>query len=192
MAPGGGRHRLAVVRHGATAWSRDGRHTGRTDLPLLPMGEEEARALAPRLGGDWALVLTSPLQRARRTCELAGLGDRAEVDDDLLEWDYGDLEGLTTPQIRTDRPGWTIWSGPVPGGETIDDVARRVDRVVERARREDGDVIAFAHGHVLRVLAARWCGLPPVTGKHLVLGPARPCTLGWEHEYPVVEEWNAR
>ena len=136
-------------------------------------------------------MLVSPLARARRTCELAGLGDRAEVDADLLELDYGDYEGLTTEQIDRDRPGWTIWTGDCPGGETLDDVARRVERVIERVRDATGDVALFAHGHVLRVLTARWCDLPPADGRCFSLGTSTVSVLGWEHEAGTVERWNA-
>jgi probable phosphoglycerate mutase len=184
---------LYVIRHGATEWSLNGRHTGRTDLPLLPEGEEQARTTGTLLAGHrFALVLTSPLQRARRTCELAGLADQAIVDDDLLEWDYGDYEGVTTAEIREHDPDWTVWTGALPGGETIDQVAARADRVIARARAADGDVAVFAHGHVLRVLTARWCDLPPVEGRRFVLDTATLSQLGWEHEYPGIRRWNDR
>jgi probable phosphoglycerate mutase len=182
---------LFLVRHGATEWSVTGRHTGRTDLPLLPEGEEKARAVGSLLARrHFALVLTSPLRRARRTAELAGHPE-ALVDDDLLEWDYGELEGLTTAEIRTSRPGWTVFSGPVPGGETLDEVATRVDRVIARARAVDGDTLVVAHGHVLRVLAARWCELDPVEGRRLPLATATLSVLGWEHAVPGIHLWNA-
>jgi broad specificity phosphatase PhoE len=184
---------LWVVRHGATEWSRDGRHTGRTDLPLLPDGEEQARATGALLAGrPFSLVLTSPLERARRTCELAGYGDVAQVDEDLLEWDYGAYEGITTPEIRTTAPGWTVWTGPNPGGETIEQVAARADRVIERVLGTDGDCVVFGHGHSLRVLTARWCELPPVEGRRFVLETATLSHLGWEHEYRTVRLWNSR
>ena len=181
-----------VVRHGATEWSRDGRHTGRTDLPLLPDGEDQARAAGRSLAGrPFALVLTSPMQRARRTCELAGLSDQAVVDDDLLEWDYGDYEGVTTDQIRQTVPGWTVWTGGCPGGETIEQVAARVDRVIDRCLATEGDVAVFGHGHCLRVLVARWCQLDPIEGRRFVLGTATLSQLAWEHEYRAVSRWNA-
>jgi probable phosphoglycerate mutase len=187
------RNDLYVIRHGATEWSVNGRHTGRTDLPLLPEGEEQARTTGKLLADHrFALVLTSPLQRARRTCELAGLADQAVVDDDLLEWDYGDYEGVTTNEIRTHDPDWTVWTGAIPGGETIDQVAARTDRVIARARAADGDVAVFAHGHVLRVLTARWCDLAPVEGRRFVLDTATLSQLGWEHEYPGIRRWNDR
>jgi broad specificity phosphatase PhoE len=182
---------LWIVRHGPTEWARAGRHTSVTDLPLLADGEDDARALEPRLAGlDPALVLTSPRLRARRTAELAGFGD-AEVDDDLAEWAYGDYEGVTTATIRETVPDWTIWSHPVPGGETAADVETRLDRVVARARAADGPVLAFAHGHSLRVLAARWLGLPASEGGRFHLDTATISVLGWEREAPVVVRWNA-
>jgi probable phosphoglycerate mutase len=182
---------MFLVRHGATAWSRSGQHTGRTDVALLDDGRAEARSLAPVLAGhEFSLVLTSPLSRARETCALAGLGDRAEVMNDLIEWDYGEYEGLTTDEIRLGRPGWSLWVDGVPGGETVGEVGRRVDRVIETARAAGGDVICFAHGHVLRVLAARWVGLPPVGGRLLALEAAALSVLGWEREVPVLARWN--
>jgi broad specificity phosphatase PhoE len=187
------RPHLFVIRHGATEWSTNGRHTGTTDLPLLPEGEEQARATGELLTGHrFALVLTSPLQRARRTCELVGLGDQAEIDDDLHELDYGDYEGITTAQIRETVPGWTVWSHPCPGGETLDQAATRVDRVIARARAADGDVAVFAHGHILRILTARWCELPPVEGRRFVLHTATLSELGWERDDPAVILWNSR
>lgn len=184
---------LYVVRHGATEWSRSGQHTGRTDLPLLAEGEEQARATGSLLSGiDFSLVLCSPLQRAQRTCELAGLLDRAVIDTDLQEWDYGDYEGVTTPTIRESVPGWTVWSGTCPNGETIEQVSTRADQVIERVRKESGNVIVFAHGHFLRVLTARWCELDPVEGQRFILDPATLSILGWERETPAVRQWNSR
>jgi probable phosphoglycerate mutase len=152
---------MFLVRHGQTEWSRTGRHTGRTDVPLEPEGRAQAEAVGRRLvGHPMTLVLTSPLLRAADTCALAGFGDRAEVTEDLVEWDYGEYEGRTTAEIREESPGWTLWSDGVPGGETAADIGRRVDRVIERARSVEGDTVCFAHGHVLRVLAARWVALP--------------------------------
>jgi len=186
------RHDVYVVRHGATEWSRDGRHTGRTDLPLLAEGEEQARATGALLAGRaFSMVLTSPLQRARRTAELAGHGD-AEVDDDLVEWDYGEYEGITTREIQRTVPGWTVWSGPMPGGETLAEVAARCDRVIERLLAADGDSLVVAHGHLLRVLTARWCQLDAIEGRRFVLGTATLSRLGWEHDLPCVHLWNAR
>jgi probable phosphoglycerate mutase len=182
---------LWLVRHGATEWSEAGRHTSVTDLPLLPAGEEAARGLAARLaGGRFTTVLTSPRRRARRTAELAGFPD-AEVTDDLVEWAYGDYEGLTTPQIREGVPGWTVWTHPSPGGETGADVAARCDRVVQRARDAGGRTLAFAHGHVLRALAARWLGLPAADGRLLRLDTATISVLGSERENAVVLRWNS-
>jgi probable phosphoglycerate mutase len=182
---------LWLVRHGPTEWSRDRRHTSVTDLPLLPEGEQAARALGPRLGNaGFALVLTSPRTRAHRTAELAGFPD-AEVDADLAEWAYGDYEGITTLQIRETVPGWTVWSHPSPGGETAGEVADRLDRVVARARSVDGRVLAFGHGHALRVLAARWLGLPATDGRHFQLDTASVSALGYERENPVVLRWNS-
>ncbi|CAM8658261.1 phoE Broad specificity phosphatase PhoE and related phosphatases [Acidimicrobiia bacterium] len=184
---------LYVVRHGATEWSKNGRHTGLTDIPLVTEGEEQARTTGLILQREhFALVLTSPLQRARRTCELAGLGDQAEVDHDLLELDYGDYEGITTSEIRETIPDWSIWSGDCPNEETLSDVAVRVDRVIERARAVDGNVAVFAHGHVLRVLTARWCDLAPVEGRRFVLDPATLSILGWERENAAILQWNLR
>lgn len=191
--PASSHHEVVIVRHGATEWSRNGRHTGTTDLPLLPEGEDEARSLAPRLAGRrFALVLVSPLQRARRTAELIGVGDHAEVDEDLREWAYGDYEGRTTVEIRQHDPGWTVWDGAIPHGETPEQVAARADRVIARARAAGGDVLLVAHGHLLRVLLARWCDLDPRHGKHLALQTGTLNVAGWEHEYPTVAVLNQR
>lgn len=185
------RDEVVIARHGETEWSKSGQHTGITDIPLTDHGRDEARKIGPVLSRwDFALVLTSPLGRAQETCELAGLGDRAEVDDDLLEWDYGDYEGKTTAQIREHVPGWLIWTGDVPGGETADEVATRVDRVIERALVVDGPAALFAHGHVLRVLCARWLDLPPTDGRLLALATGTISVLGWEHEYRVIRSFN--
>jgi probable phosphoglycerate mutase len=182
--------RLFVVRHGETEWSRAGRHTGRTDVPLVAEGRAQAAAVGGLLAGvGFALVLTSPLVRAASTAALAGFG-AAEPTDDLAEWDYGDFEGLTTEEIRAARPGWTLWTDGVVGGETAGEVGRRADRVIERARAADGDTLAFSHGHLLRVLAARWVGLPAAGGRLHALGPGSLSVLGWEREAPVVERWN--
>ncbi len=186
---------LCVVRHGETEWSRSGRHTSVSDIPLTPMGEKQARALAPLLSGVCpATVFTSPRTRAVRTAELAGLGDQCtiEVLDDLAEWAYGEYEGVTTPDIRTERPGWTIWTGDPPGGETAEEVGARADRALERIRAAlaDGPVVAVGHGHFSRVLTARWLGLPVSAGGMFVLGPASPCLLGSEHGRPAVHRWN--
>jgi probable phosphoglycerate mutase len=187
------KHRLFVIRHGATEWSRSGQHTGHTDIPLLPEGEAQARATGQLLADhEFALVLTSPLQRARRTCELVGLADQAQVEPNLIEWDYGDYEGITSAEIHQTVPGWTVWTGAVPGGETIEQVAARADAVIERALAADGDTIVFAHGHILRLITARWCELDPVEGRRFVLDPATLCVLGWEHESRAILQWNNR
>jgi broad specificity phosphatase PhoE len=184
-------HRCVLVRHGETEWSLDGRHTGRTDLPLLPEGVEQARALRHVLSTrTFAAVLTSPLVRARETAELAGLGEGAVIDPDLAEWDYGAYEGVTTSQIREERPGWELFTDGVPDGESAEDVAVRVDRVIARVRAARGDVACVAHSHVLRVLAARWIGLDATVGRSLVLDPAAVSELGWDREHPVVVSWN--
>jgi len=186
---------LWLLRHGATDWARSGRHTGRTDRPLLPEGEEEARALGPVLARQtFRAVLVSPLQRARQTCELAGLGAQAQVCDDLHEWDYGAYEGLTTAEIRRAVPGWTIWSHPCPQGESQAQVAQRCARVIERALQlagEEGRVALFAHGHILRSLAGCWLGLGPAGGALLVLGTAGISVLGQEREQRALLRWNA-
>ncbi len=185
------RPELWIVRHGETEWSASGQHTGRTDIPLTQEGERKARALRKLLDGRrFALVLSSPLSRARETCRLAGYGDQAETCEDLLEWNYGEYEGRTTPEIRMEAPEWNIWQGKVPGGETAEQVAERTQRVIERAERAGGDTIAFAHGHVLRVLGATWLGLSPDSGRLAVLGTAALGVLGWEHEWHVVKRWN--
>ena len=180
-----------LVRHGETEWSRAGRHTSTTDLPLLPAGEEVARSLRDRLAGpEFALVLTSPRKRARRTAELAGFPD-AGVDDDLVEWGYGDYEGITNDEIRRTVPGWTVWTHPSPGGETAEEVQERLDRVVARAAAADGPVLLFGHGHALRALTARWLGLPVTDGRLFRLDTATVSVLGHERESPVVLRWNS-
>lgn len=180
-----------LVRHGETEWSVSGQHTGLTDVPLTEEGRRRARQLKDRLADrTFALVLTSPLVRAAETCRLASYGDRAVPTDDLREWDYGDYEGRRTVDIREERPGWSLWEHGVPGGETVDEVGRRADRVIDTVRAAGGDVAVFAHGHLLRVLAARWIGLPPVDGRLFSLATAAVSVLGWERENPVVERWN--
>jgi broad specificity phosphatase PhoE len=183
---------LILLRHGETEWSRTGRHTGRTDVPLTPHGEEQAKALAPLIADrEIVLTLTSPAQRAGRTAELAGLTD-AQIDDRLWEWDYGAYEGRTTPDIRSERPGWYLGSDGVPEGETVEQVGARVDAVIERVRPylTKGDVALVAHGHVLRVLTARWLGLPPADGRLFRLDTGTISTLGTEHDRPVISSWN--
>ncbi len=171
--------------------SKSGQHTGRTDLPLTHTGRSQARAVGHLLNHrPFALVLVSPLGRAQDTCKLAGYGDQMVVDPDLLEWDYGDMEGRTTKEIRETFPGWTVWDGPMPGGESIDEVATRADRVIARALAADGDVALFGHGHALRILTARWCELDGREGMRFPLRTATLCELGWEHEYRTVSVWN--
>ena len=182
---------LWLVRHGETEWSRDGRHTSRTDLPLTPVGEAAAGALAAALRDtEFDLVLTSPRERARRTAELAGFED-ADADDDLVEWDYGEYEGITTPQIREDVPEWTVWTHPSPGGETAEEVGARIDRVVEKVRDRQGRTLVFGHSHALRVLAARWIGRPVPEGRFFKLDTATVSVLGYERETPVLLRWNS-
>lgn len=185
-------HELVLVRHGQTEWSLSGQHTGTTDIPLTATGEKEARALAAPLSRwDFALVLTSPLIRARETCRLAGLSDRAEVCDELREWNYGDYEGLTTPQIREQRPGWTLFPDGAPNGESAEEVGARANRVIERALSADGPAVAFAHGHILRVLCARWLGLGANSARLFGLDPATISVLGHEREARVIRGWNS-
>ena len=180
-----------LVRHGETEWSRDHKHTSTTDLPLTEVGEEMAQALPGKLQGvDFALVLTSPRQRARRTAALAGFPG-AEVDEDLVEWAYGDYEGITTEEIRRTVPGWTVWSHDTPGGETAAEVATRLDRVVARVGAADGRVLVFGHGHALRVLTARWIQQPPDEGRFFRLDTATVSVLGYERDTPVLLRWNS-
>lgn len=183
---------VVLVRHGETEWARLGRHTGRTDLPLTDTGRDQARILGRHLAGrSFALVLTSPLARAVETAALAGFPD-AIVEPDLCEWDYGALEGRTTVEIADEIPGWRIWTGPWPDGETIDEAAARADRVIARILAPDvrGDTLLVSHGHLLRVLTARWLRQPPAEGRRFALGTATLGVLGWEHGEPVVETWN--
>lgn len=180
-----------LIRHGETEWSRSGQHTGRTDIPLTEAGQQRGLALREILASqNFARVLTSPLQRARVTGELAGLGDRAQLSDDLLEWNYGVFEGRTTPQIRAEIPDWSIWRTEVPGGETIADVAARAARVIEIASATTGNVALFAHGHILRILTACWLGLPPQAGRLFALDTGGIGILGYEHETRVIRAWN--
>jgi broad specificity phosphatase PhoE len=183
---------IVLVRHGETEWSRDRRHTGRTDIPLTETGRREAIVLRDALA-EWSFprVLSSPLARALETCRLAGLGERAELSDDLREWDYGEYEGVTTAQIREERPGWYLWRDGCPGGEDAAGVGRRADRVIAALDGSGGDVALFAHGHVLRVLAARWLGLGPEAGALLKLDTGTLSALGYERETRVIMRWNA-
>jgi broad specificity phosphatase PhoE len=183
---------IVLARHGETEWSRDLRHTGRTNIPLTDKGRRQAELLRDSLAArSFERVLSSPLDRAIETCRLAGVGERAELTDDLLEWDYGEYEGITTAQIREGRPGWYLWRDGCPGGETAADVGRRVDRVIDELEGMEGDAALFAHGHVLRVLAARWLRLGPESGALLKLDTGTLSALGWERETRVVTRWNA-
>ena len=185
---------LWLLRHGATEWALNGRHTGSTDLPLLPEGEAEARALSPVLSQQrFAAVFSSPLQRARRACELAGLGDQMQICDDIIEWNYGDYEGITTATIRESIPDWTVWSHGCPNGEDPPEVEARCARAISTALAipEDGDVALFAHGHILRALAGTWLGLGAAGGQLLRLGTASVSILGWERETRAIQRWNA-
>jgi broad specificity phosphatase PhoE len=187
--------RVVLIRHGATEWSVSGQHTGHTDVPLTPAGRDAALRLRPRLADEkFTLVLSSPLSRAADTCRIAlpsaAASSAMELDDDLMEWDYGAYEGRRTADIRKDRPGWLLWTDGVVDGETIDQVAARVDRVIARARAVDGDVALCAHGHVLRVLAARWLDQPPAFGGHLKLDTAALSILSWDRELPAISSWN--
>ena len=184
---------LYLARHGETTWSLSGQHTGLTDLPLTERGERNARRLRERLAGlNFAKVFTSPLQRATRTCELAGFAAAAEVDRDLVEWDYGDYEGLRTAEIHDKRPEWKLFRDGCPGGESPDQIGARADRVVGRVRAVKGDVLIFSSGHFLRVLAARWLGLEPVNGRLFMLKTASLSALGYENELsqPVISLWD--
>jgi broad specificity phosphatase PhoE len=180
-----------AVRHGETAWSLTGQHTGATDIPLTDNGCRVAERMRPMLARNaFTLVLCSPMQRARETCELAGFGDRAEVDGDLSEWNYGKYEGLTPKQIHAAVPGWLIFRDGCPGGEVPEQVGARVDRIIARSRAIDGDTLLFAHGHILRVLAARWIGLPASGGQHFLLDTGTLCILSYYRMVPTVRTWN--
>ena len=183
---------IVLVRHGETEWSKNGRHTSFSDIPLTLEGERQAASLKGELSEwDFKLVLCSPRARAKRTCELAGFLDRAEITDDLAEWNYGEYEGITTKEIRQKDPTWTVFTSPTPGGETPDQVAERCDRVIARAKAINDDVILFAHSHVLRVMIARWLELSPVEGRHFVLQTGTLNILSYEHESTVLISLNA-
>jgi probable phosphoglycerate mutase len=182
---------LWLARHGETEWSRSGAHTGRTDIALTETGKEQAKAIGRQLDAHkFALVLTSPLERAQETCALAGFGQQAQLEPNLREWDYGDYEGRTTAQIRAERPDWSLWWDGVPGGETIASVASRAEAVIALAAGVGGDVLLFSHGHLLRILAACWLGLPGDAGRLLALGTASLSSLGYERESRVITRWN--
>lgn len=183
--------RTFCIRHGETEWSLNGRHTGTTDIPLTENGRRLARELRPILAREtFETVLVSPMQRARETCQLAGLSDRATEDPDLVEWNYGAFEGLTPEEIERIQPGWMIFRDGCPGGESPEQVGMRVDRVIDRARASKGDTALFAHGHVLRVLAARWIDMPPKDGQHFLLDTGTLCVLSHYHEAPAIQVWN--
>jgi broad specificity phosphatase PhoE len=182
---------IVLVRHGETEWSLSGQHTSRTNLPLTEMGRGRAKRLGPALAGwNFALVLTSPLLRARETCEIAGFADRAEICEDLREFDYGEYEGLTSPQIREMNPGWSLWRDGCPGGEQPAEVGARADRTIERMRAVDGDALAFAHGHIFRILTARWLQFDAAAGARFALSAGALCVLGYERETEVIQVWN--
>jgi probable phosphoglycerate mutase len=182
---------VVLVRHGETEWSRELKHTGRTDVPLTEEGEQQALQVGKALRGrEFARVLASPLRRARETARLAGF--EPELRDELMEWDYGDYEGRLTTDVREKVPGWTIWTHPIPNGETSEEVGRRVDPVLDEIRSVDGDVLIFAHGHVLRILGARWLDLPAIEGRLFALDPATLSTAGYEREQPVIRTWNLK
>jgi broad specificity phosphatase PhoE len=186
--------RLFLARHGDTPWTVSGQHTGRTDLPLNSQGEQNARQLGERLrANSYTRVFTSPLQRASKTCKLAGFGDRAEIDSDLLEWDYGAFEGKTTDQILEAHPGWQLYRDGCPNGESPDEVAARANRFLARVRDIQGDVLAFSSGHIIRMIAARWLGLPAASGRYFYCRPASVGVLGYEHnsyDEPIIRAWN--
>jgi broad specificity phosphatase PhoE len=182
---------VVLVRHGETEWTRTRQHTGRTDLPLNEQGREQARLVGDALRErSFGLVLTSPLRRARETCELAGFGAVAQEREELMEWDYGEYDGRTTAEIRAERPSWSLWRDGAPGGESPDDVGRRIDRIVAELRAAEADVLVFGHGHSLRVMAARWLGLPPADGRLFVLATATLSILGYERETAAMLRWN--
>jgi broad specificity phosphatase PhoE len=187
------KQQIYLIRHGETEWSLSGQHTGITDIPLTANGQRDAKLIASLLSKmHFAKVLTSPLQRARKTCELAGLGVHAEVERDLMEWNYGEYEGLTSEQICQTSPGWMLFRDGCPGGETPSQVSARVDRLIEKIRAVDGPVILFAHGHILRVLAVRWLGFPVAAGAHFLLDPATLSILSYYREVPALKQWNAK
>ncbi len=182
---------LWLIRHGETEWSLSGAHTSKTDIPLTERGKERAARIRDYLAHrTFTLVLTSPMQRARETCRIAGYGDVAQIDDNLREWDYGVYEGRTTAEIRKDQPDWSIWDAPPPQGEPVEHVAERAQQLIDRAGKIGGDIALFAHAHVLRILAATWLGLPPRAGSLLALGTGSVSTLGFERETRVISTWN--
>ena len=192
MAGGKSPGEVVLIRHGETEWTLSGQHTGRTDIPLTERGRKQARLLEPLLStANFALVLSSPLQRARETCELAGLGPRMGIEPDLMEWDYGEYEGITSKEIKRTAPNWTVFTDGCPGGETPEQVGARVDRLIHRIRPIAGRVALFAHGHLLRVFVSRWIGLPPSAGQHFLLDTSTVGVLGYYQGVPAVKRWNA-
>jgi len=192
MAGGKSPGEVVLIRHGETEWTLSGQHTGRTDIPLTERGRKQARLLEPLLStANFALVLSSPLQRARETCELAGLGPRMDIEPDLMEWDYGEYEGITSKEIKRTAPNWMVFTDGCPGGETPDQVGARVDRLIRRIRPIAGRVALFAHGHLLRVFVARWIGFPPSAGQHFLLDTSTVGVLGYYQGVPAVKRWNA-
>jgi probable phosphoglycerate mutase len=184
-------HQIYLIRHGETEWARDGRHTGRTDIPLTETGRLQAEFLRPIFEDvQFESIISSPLRRSLDTAHLAGLKDRVAVSDDLREWDYGDYEGITTKQIREKVPNWTVWTHPCPNGETIAQVAARADRAIAHCEQINGNVALFSHGHLLRVLVSRWIGLPPENGCHFLLGTSTLSVLGYEREVHAIKTWN--
>jgi broad specificity phosphatase PhoE len=182
---------VVIVRHGETEWSREGRHTGRTDVPLSDEGRAQAQKLRKTFGGHaFAAVFSSPLQRAHDTARLAGFDSKVVLDPDLQEWDYGEYDGMTSAEVIARRPGWVLWRDGCIGGESLEQVARRADRVIERFRAVEGDVLAFAHGHILRVVTARWIDMHAGAGQRFMLLPASPSTLGYEHDWTALRAWN--
>jgi probable phosphoglycerate mutase len=190
-SPGTENLQLWLIRHGETEWSLSGAHTSRTDIPLTERGKERATKIRDYLAQrKFSLVLTSPLQRARETCRIAGYADVAQIEENLREWDYGIFEGRTTADIRKDQPDWSIWDSPVPEGEPVEHVAARAQTVIDRALQAGGDVALFAHAHILRILAATWLGLEPRGGRLFALGTGSVSTLGYEREARVISTWN--
>ena len=184
-------HQIYLARHGETEWSLSGQHTGTTDIPLTDAGRRHARALGDRLrDGEFAAVFSSPLSRALETCRLAGFGDRCVERREIVEWNYGEYEGMTTPEIRETVPGWTVWTHETPGGETAAEVGARCDAMIDELLQIDGDAVLFAHGHVLRVFGARWIDLPPEQGARLALSTGTLSVLGWERDNRVIRLWN--
>lgn len=185
------KHRIYLIRHGETEWSKSGQHTGRTDIPLTPLGEKEAKLIANGLKDvSFKKVFISPLMRVQKTCELAGFRNKAELTNDLYEWNYGDYEGITTKEIRQTNPNWNLFDGGAPNGETLDQVAQRADHILQIASQIEGDVALFSSGHFSRILGARWLNQPPKLAQFLSLSTASISILGYEHEWRVIQSWN--